>query len=146
MKYFGIGISRTGTSSLAKAFKLLGYNTKHYLTDVQYNYTTGLAPNEFDFMNDMPVFWKYKELDKKFPNSKFIYTERNIEQWAESCKRYFIDRALPNLEFRTRLHAFFKNQNVVDVDYAQIYKQHRDEVFEYFKERPRDLLVMNISK
>ena len=82
MKYFGIGLSRTGTKSLYKAFKLMGFNSKHYLPPRR-------EVSRYDFVNDLPIPMRYKKLDQKFPGSKFIYTVRDTEAWLKSCKVHF---------------------------------------------------------
>jgi hypothetical protein len=42
-KFFGIGLSRTATTSLAKAFELLGYKSKHYPVEALYYDVDGLT-------------------------------------------------------------------------------------------------------
>ena len=150
MKYFGIGISRTATSSLADAFKMLGYKSKHYLTKSQYDefFRKGTI---YDFVNDIPIYSYYQALDKQFPNSKFIYTKRNIQEWKDSCLQYFPPRmntasVKRQLDFFEFWQTFFKCKNATDVKYEEIYQQHEQQVLEYFKDRPDDLLVMDITK
>jgi len=138
MKYFGIGISRTGTSSLAEAFDLLGYKQRHYMPGNK-------RIEQYDFVNDMPIYWTYKELDEMYPNSKFIYTDRNVGDWKQSCINYFGGgRGMGNTTFEQYWKLFFKNPNRLDVEYERIYQEHQEEVFEYFKDRPEDLLLINI--
>ena len=82
-KIFGVGLTRTGTQSLAKAFNLLGYRFIHQpLENV-------LFAGRYQGACDVVVAIHYKKLDRKFPNSKFILTIRNKDDWLESMKAHF---------------------------------------------------------
>src|SRR5207237_3908 len=48
VKVFGIGLSRTGTTSLTRALELLGYRAKHYPTAESHF-------EEYDALTDTPV-------------------------------------------------------------------------------------------
>ncbi|MFM6208709.1 MAG: sulfotransferase, partial [Planktothrix sp.] len=82
-KVFGIGLAKTGTTSLAGAMKMLGYASKHYL----------LNPNvdilKYEFLGDMPIQTRYKQYDQEYPGSKFILTVRDQESWLRSCMNQF---------------------------------------------------------
>ena len=82
-KIFGIGLSRTGTTSLAATMKLLGYSARHYPNGMK-------EIEEHTFCNDSPISARFEELDQLYPQSKFIYTTRNIEDWVRSCQRHFV--------------------------------------------------------
>ena len=70
-RFFGIGLSRTGTTSLTQAFKILGYVFYHYPSEQQlFNLRDGQGAC------DIPVVRYYKKLDKMFPGTKFINTIR----------------------------------------------------------------------
>jgi hypothetical protein len=60
-KVFCIGLSKTATTSLTQAMKILGYKTKHYLL----NPDVDLTVVNHDFVSDMPIQTRYKEYDKK---------------------------------------------------------------------------------
>ena len=85
MKIFGIGLSRTGTTSLAHALREVKINIIHYPTESQ------LFNPKSDGACDIPVIVHYKELDKKFPKSKFVYTIREKEEWLTSMENYFLE-------------------------------------------------------
>jgi len=143
MKIFGIGLSRTGTLSLATALTELGYETIHYpdpplipeLIDVI---------KEYDAACDTPVALAYKELDKAFPNSKFILTTRSLESWIESCRnfRHFrIGLKFDKKQVRLLLYGY---NGFHEDKFTETYIKHEVEVREYFKNRS-DLLIMNIT-
>ena len=75
MKIFGLGLSRTGTTTLAETLKLVGYDVIHYPSHNQ------LFSENNNGATDIPVIPHYKELDKRFPNSKFVYTIRDKQEW-----------------------------------------------------------------
>lgn len=82
MRIFGIGLSRTGTLSVAAALRLLGFSTVHY--------PWSLAElHQHDAALDLPVarWWRY--LDATCPDAKFILTTRREETWLPSCQRHF---------------------------------------------------------
>lgn len=82
MKIFGIGLGRTGTTSLARALKILGYSCVHYPRD-------DVAIEAHDAAVDETVACQFRRLDQKYPDSKFIYTTRIISSWVGSYERCF---------------------------------------------------------
>lgn len=81
-KVFGIGLSKTGTQSLAAALRILGYRTIHY----PWNWND-IVSNDASL--DISVIPYYKYLYEIFPDSKFILTLREKESWLSSCKKHF---------------------------------------------------------
>lgn len=100
-KIFCIGRNKTGTTSLTRAFKDLGYVVgeqdvaehlfeKYYLTGnyqpiIEYCKTAEVFQDvPFSFYEIIP------HLDKAFPDSKFILTTRDTaEQWYQSFVKYY---------------------------------------------------------
>src|SRR4030095_6669082 len=96
-KIFGIGLSKTGTTSLANALQILGYKTRDNIGVT--NYVAGDLSSidldlvgAFDALTDTPIPSFYRELDKRFPGSKFILTVRARDEWLTSCKKQFTQR------------------------------------------------------
>lgn len=107
----------------------------------------------------------YKHLDKAFPGSKFILSVRDdAEQWYRSltrfhAKRFGTDGQLPTaqqLKDATyvqpgRMYSMLRLNGTTDEDpynkdiLIANYERHNREVIEYFKDRPDDLLVINVS-
>jgi hypothetical protein len=73
----------------------------------------------------------FKELDKTFPGSKFILTERDKKSFAKSYINYF-----EGTEFE-------KSPDEVD-EILEKYEKHNQDVKDYFKDRPDDLLVIDV--
>lgn len=85
-KYFGIGPPKTGTTSLYRAFKILGFNSKHCFTPKEYQ--KGI--DDYQFVNDTPIHWYYQKLDRLYPGSKLIYTYRIIDDVLVSLENHMI--------------------------------------------------------
>lgn len=87
-KVFGIGLSKTGTNSVAAALTLLGLNTLHWS-----NPLTGEVIGEddlylFDAFTDLPACTAFEKNYYQFPAAKFIYTIRPYEAWIGSLLRH----------------------------------------------------------
>jgi len=88
-KIFGIGLSRTATSSLNDALTLLGFHSIHWLNP---HSRTLISRDDFclfDAFTDIPVSYQFEVLYHTFPNSRFIYTTRSIESWERSIAFHY---------------------------------------------------------
>ncbi len=136
-KVFCIGVNKTGTTSLNKALGILGYRNIHWPihgNSEQNRLLDYIRSSYFDAYSDYPIPKHYREIDKAFPNSKFILTIRDIPSWQKSAVKYFRDTPW-ELEGEAGLKR--KTDYVI---------HHNSSVQNYFKDRPDDLLVMNIFK
>lgn len=158
-KIFGIGLSKTGTTSLAAALNRLGISTKDIPSDSQTlaelrsgKYQLSILEN-YRALTDIPVAPYYAELDHCYPNSKFILTVRDIESWLRSLEadwKFSEHWRKTNRDFR----AFF--EFIVPVVYgtlefnrercARVYQQHCEQICAYFKNRSDDLLILNVCE
>ena len=156
-KIFGIGLSKTGTSSLDCALNDLRIRSIHFPSD----HTTYTELSEgryrltilesFQAATDISVAPFYAQLDQVYPNSKFVLTVRDLDAWLDSvCDHWeFMWQWAPHdrqfrkfLEFITAcvygVHKYHRDRFV----YA--YRQHLKSVREYFADRPGDLLTLDI--
>ena len=85
-KVFCIGLSRTGTTSLHHILLDLGLKSVHFCDFINHEDPDFNRCREFDAFGDTPIPLLYKELDLKYPNSKFIITIRQKEDWLKSMK------------------------------------------------------------
>ena len=159
-KVFCIGLSRTSTKSLTKALNILGINVIHYpidkvthyeLTHGHYNFT---ILQDYDGISDITVSPYYMELDQIFPNSKFILTIRDKKKWLESLKRHWEDRPPYDDPKQTETHlkirrflraAVYGIYTYNEQRLSNVYDVYHRNVLDYFKERPEDLLVIDIT-
>lgn len=146
-KVFGIGFHKTATTSLAKALTHLGYRVtgpnwvdNPNIAQEVYEMAFDLA-NRFDAFQDNPWPILYKELDRKFPGSKFILTLRPSDEWARSVANHFNEKETPMREWIYGIGGPKGNESV----YIARYERHNREVMEYFRDRSEQLLVLNIT-
>ena len=152
MKIFGIGLSKTGTSSLTEALKILGYsNSIHNPSKWLHVNNHGELAFEFekldsiDSASDIEVAHYYKELDERYPGSKFILTTRKLDSWLKSCKNHFNDALLSSEAERT-LHKFVYGSSIFDEQkFRQAYESHFEKVSTYFNGRESDLLILPLE-
>ena len=151
-KIFGIGLSKTGTSSLAQALQILGYKTLDNMGASRYvagDLSSLDLPTveAHEALTDTPIPSFYRELDVRFPRSKFILTVRDREGWLKSCMKQFSPRfAEGQSEPNKRLFEDLYGTNVFDESkFSGGYEQFVAGVLEYFKDRPQDLLVLNVA-
>jgi hypothetical protein len=148
MKVFGIGMNKTGTSSLHQALQLLGYQSLHFggletHAHVERALDEGapllryLDP-EPDAVTDVFMVNSYFYLaDLQYPGSKFILTLRDMDAWLDSRRRH-VERNQRMKEAGTYEGAFV----TVDLEsWAAEYRRHEAVVRAYFADRPADLLA-----
>jgi len=88
-KVFGIGLSRTGTRSLAKALETLGYHALHWRFAPE-NRLLELEDAYFcDAIVDIPAAFMFETLFHVFPKSKFVYTTRPLDDWERSISAHY---------------------------------------------------------
>lgn len=145
-KLFGIGLSRTGTTSLADALNALGYRVSHYTWPHQAVQEWGLRRLYFakDGGTDITVSAIFPRLDRLFPDSRFIYTERDVEPWLASVERHFARRGeVPPIERQLRIK-MYGTDRFDRARLEQAYHAHHDRVLTYFEDRPGSLLRLRI--
>lgn len=150
-KYFGIGYPKTGTTSLGGCFKRLGYReckvfpyflewwqTHDDVRDIMHDSRFVETIGQHDMFSDWPFFYLYRELDAKFPGSKFILTVRDSEEtWRASEDRM---RELRKTQLDEDQFEEYLRQREGLPTYR--YQEHIEEVKSYFEDRPADLLIM----
>ena len=102
MKVICAGLAKTGTTSLAKALQVLGYNVydfkEHYEFHLQQwldSFETDRHPNfkeiyqGVDAVTDVPPAFWFAEISATFPEAKVILTVRDSEDaWLKSWKEH----------------------------------------------------------
>ncbi|MGK7903709.1 MAG: sulfotransferase [Hormoscilla sp.] len=161
MKVFGIGLSRTGTKSLTVALNMLGINVVHYPNDettmqelISGNYEFSLL-NSWDGITDITVAPYYAQLDKIYPDSKFILTVREKESWLKSMEAHWSKKPIfddapeekSKMQLRRLLRSAVYGTYQFNADrLSYVYDLHYKNVLEYFRDRPDSLLVINICQ
>lgn len=139
-RIFGISCPRTGTSSLAYAIRKLGWMTGHYFSEQAFR---DIAM--FEFANDFPITFRYKELDERFPGSKFIYSDRPVDDWLRSYELHLQRTGHTTIGNWQEYNKIMFGGTDFDEDrFREAFLNHRAEAFDYFKDRPDDLLVLKM--
>ncbi len=89
-KIFGIGLSKTGTTSLAAALEILGWQTAHFRNPITHAVIEHADFDLFDALNDGPVSAHFEVLHAKYPNAQFICTTRPFASWQDSVRAHRI--------------------------------------------------------
>lgn len=159
-RVFGIGLHKTATTSLHKAFQILGFDSFHWgnnrkawriYNEMTYTGRSVLIEQSYSFC-DLPIPMLYKKLDTAYPGSKFILTIRNEEGWLKSVKALWDPNINPWYDwdkqpYSHRIHeALYGRRDFHGETFLNRYRQHNQEVVEYFKGRQEDLLIMNMDK
>ena len=138
-KVFIIGLHKTGTSSIGRAFERLGYRVcgsfKSYKK--RYNHTINRADlfnelksevKKFDCFQDTPWFIFYKEIFQIYPDSKFILLIRSEKSWLKSIQNHFGKNT-----FAYHNWIYNKKNPIEDPSYYQkFYKKHNQDIINYF--------------
>jgi len=139
-KIFGVGLSRTGTTSLTKALEMLGFSAVHFPTSPQ-------QILDHDAATDTSVSIRFKQLDREFPGSKFVYTTRELKGWLASCEKFWpkMQKIFDGNPFITNLHQHLYGGTDFDDDrFAESYRQYEDRLLGHFAGRPDDFLSVDI--
>lgn len=143
-KVFGIGFPRTGTKTLARALSELGLLTLHYApwlaSDVAARVDPSTTIARYTALTDSPFPLIYKEVDRTYPESKFVLTIREIDRWLPSIRWLGGDRVPAFRKMYYGIEGF--DERV----YRERYLAHNRDVKEYFRNRPDDLLVVDWEK
>ena len=113
MKVICAGLSKTGTTCLAKALQVLGYNVYDFREHYKFHYQQWLDSFEtdrhpnfkeiyqgVDAVTDIPQAFWFEEISADFPEAKVILTVRDSEDaWLKSWKE--------NLQLNSEMKTFF---------------------------------------
>lgn len=159
-RIFGIGMHKTGTTSLHTALQLLGYDSAHWKSAhwAKAIWTEMLACNRSRTLenhyalSDLPIATLFRQLDTAYPGSKFILTMRNEQSWVDSVRNHW---SREHNKFRSfwdtdpfthLIHKEIYGQRNFDADtFLAKYHKHNWDVAYHFAKRPDDLLVMNMD-
>lgn len=156
-KVFGIGLGRTGSVSLTLALKQIGISVDHYPGDLTKRELLdgkgqlGILNAKQGIVDGIQPF--YRRLDRAYPNSKFILTLREKEGFKKSRRqlRALLATLRPKmnvLHSKYHEHCYMYLFGSIDPPATLIYegyKRHVADVKEYFKDRPDDLLSIDIT-
>lgn len=152
-KVFCLGYPKTGTTSLYHALRILGYRAVRLFRIETFvkvqsldEYTKELERQhwkpfidemnryKYDAYASFPIGYLglFEDLDRAFPHSKFILTTRSPEQYAASYNKFFS-------------HSPWEATTQADLAREITeFTEHNHRVVEYFRDRPDQLLCLDI--
>lgn len=147
-KVFGIGVFKTGLTSLGQALSMLGYRysgEEWYhgkIIDDPWDLHSGMSDDhlriliararEYDALIDFPWMFRFREMDEAFPNARFIYTIRDPERIVRSLWDYRKERGTREEDLPSRDRIIGR------------YREHGELVRRHFSGR-KNFLIMDIE-
>ena len=150
LSILGVGFPRTGTSSLAEALRILGYETLHHAPgriDLDSLRHSGFRVyDDVDAVMDAPACAFYRELHRAY-KCRCILTIRDVDSWWESITwhtyKILTGGDAAHARYTQRLHAMlFGSEWPNEYLWKRRYKDHANAVSRSVPNK--DLLVMNI--
>lgn len=147
-RVFCVGWHKTGTSTLGLALIELGYSVLGARLDMVHPLRRGELESvlnlagEYDALQDVPWAALFRELDERYPGSKFILTERDEKTWLASASRHFGRTRIPLHDWLYGEGSLVGNED----RYLERYRRHNREVREHFLGQDNRLLVMNLAQ
>lgn len=173
-KIFGVGLNKTGTTSLLTALQEFGILCGHQpdfellFSDWKvrrFDRIIALA-RHYEAFQDAPFSlpFTYQALDQAFPDARFVLTVREAEEWYESLVRFHrkilfggnhpsweriksVHYIYPEYIYESAVAMWRWNEfGLYDRSRAiDLYNLHNNSVMEYFHTRPERLLVINLA-
>lgn len=159
-RIFGIGMHKTATTSLHHALVELGCDSAHWknahwakaIWDEMRADGKSKTLEKSYALSDLPIPLLFKELDVAYPNSKFILTLREEDEWLESVRKHWGPEnpwrsQWDSDPFTHKIHReLYGGIRFNEPVMRERFRKHNSDVLAYFRDRPKDLLVMNMSK
>ena len=146
-KVFGIGLARTGTTSLHEAMQVLGLRSAPDSIPL-------LDSIDLDFLRshdaffDNPIPFRYEALEAVCPDSRWIVTQRPVGEWLGSMEWLFgpgLDRLDPTTrQIGDRVHRDVYGSTEFDPEHLRlVYERHYDRLASWVK--GRDAIWINVE-
>lgn len=161
MKIFGIGLNKTGTTSLSRAVEILGYRSVHYVhrstsDRIERAILAGAPLHKYcwrpriryrvkradAYLDVRAVEENFELLDKQYPGSRFILHTRDLDDWLESREKHVLRNQQRHREGRYRGSWLTVNRK----GWIREWHKHHERVRAYFEDRTDDLLEIDITR
>lgn len=151
-KVIGVGLNKTGTTTLAKCLQILGYQ-RHVSVrgDLLAKYRDGRLDDIFSVVEqhesfeDWPWPLVYKELFFRFGDKAryVLTTRRDADAWLESLKRHSL-RTSPDRHCRLLAYGY-NYPHGLERYHLDFYQRHNYEVKKFFEDHNAQDLLLEIS-
>ena len=141
-KVFGVGIAKSGTKTLGRCFRELGYRNCSIRDDLapaaMGNPAAVIAAaGDFDSFEDFPWFWFYESLAAQYPDARFVLTRRRDDDaWRRSFHNHM--RTIP--PERIELGRQLAERFLPGVSIDDLHQVHNERVRAFFADKPGRLL------
>lgn len=154
-KIFVVSLHRVVTRSTDMLLSMLGYHTVHYpkfhggrnlhdavkgMEQDPDRVVETMAPviDQFDAVSDVPFPTLYRQLNERWPGSRFILAYRDPDGWVAGVRTMLRDRKLsPFVRIQYAPYIGPNHDTILDVEDADLYSmyfEHLDQVHRYFHE------------
>lgn len=154
-KIFIVSFQKTGTTSLDHALQSLGLRVAEVYTSLN-KILDPTAPNarevilnhiiermeEVDAIQDSPLPFFYEDLDRAFPDAKFIVVHRDADSWLKSFVNFFHNKSTPLRHWMYGVEQMEGNEARI----KDIYVEQNRKIRAYFADRPGKLLEMDLTR
>ncbi|WP_223428559.1 sulfotransferase family protein [Tateyamaria pelophila] len=146
-KVFGIGLHKTGTTTLGTCFRELGFDHLSCRKDLLAKLRKGEVEaiyseiDKYQSFEDWPYPLMYKELAERYPDAKFILTLRkDADVWLRSFHRHSLRRS--SMKNAQKL-AYGVAYTLGNEEYLkEFYKTHEADVRAFFAQTEPDRLLV----
>jgi hypothetical protein len=141
-KMFGVGIAKSGTKTLGRCFRELGYRNCSIRDDlapaaVGEPAVVLAATGDFDSFEDFPWFWFYEPLATRYPDARFVLTRRRDDDtWRRSFHNHMRTIPAERIELGRQLAEHFLPGAPID----DLHRVHNERVRVFFADKPGRLL------
>jgi hypothetical protein len=173
-KIFGLGFSKTGTTSLEIALEKLGYRVcrGHWQNSHTFYLLALFIHRDYDELFKIVDYWDafadgpwggtdlYEELYRRLPQSKFILTVRDEESWYRSFEKLL---TMFDMNLETALDSYHANgmygsayyfKHIFNIEtlagnrdkIINRYREHNEGVLEFFSKNEADFMVFNMAQ
>jgi len=157
MKVFQIGFNKCGTTSLYDFFNRNGHTSVHFdngkwQSIVESNLAEGkLLLDGLDFItffSDITsIQYNYKTLAVQYPESKFIYNIRNLDNWLASKSLHRSRRVNPKKKGSKKYFYLYGSEIPIEQYWKIHWLIHRQAIEDYFiGVQSKRLLIFDIEK
>ena len=159
-RVFGIGLHKTATNSLHKALTILGLDSAHWGSarrarsiwqEMMDCGRSSTVERHYAWV-DLPIPLLFRQLDRAYPNSKFILTIRDESRWLSSVRNHWdhgknkFRSTWDNDCFTHHVHKLLYGCKwPTDRIFIDRFRRHNADVIEHFIGRPSQLLVLNVD-
>jgi hypothetical protein len=150
-KVFGIGLNKTGTTTLAACLKILGYDRQcGYSHDLLEQYRSGNLELIFatldahDSFEDWPYPLMYREIFARYgKTARYVLTKRSsADKWLSSLKRHSL-RTDPDRYSRQLVYGYHYPHGF-EAEHIAIYTSPNEGVVDFFQERTASDVLLEI--